>query len=267
MRTSLALARASHPAPTVAVTALGVLLAVVAGLPGTTTAVLALAVLAGQLTIGWTNDLLDAGRDRTVGRRDKPLASGELTARTARRALAGAVVVAVVASFALGVAPGLVHLVLLAGSGWAYNAGLKGTAVSWLPYAVAFGSLPAVAWLARPEPVLPPVWMMAVGALLGVGAHLLNALPDLAEDAATGVRGLPHRLGARASRVVAVVVLLAGSAVAVVGPAGPTPGWGWAVLAGLAALAVASLARGGRWPFRAAMVVALVNVVVLLLRG
>src|SRR3712207_7375206 len=32
---------------------------------------------------------------------------------------------------------------------------------------------------------------------LGVGAHLLNVLPDLEDDAATGVRGLPHVLGPR----------------------------------------------------------------------
>src|SRR5665647_499792 len=29
-------------------------------------------------------------------------------------------------------------------------------------------------------------------------AHLANVLPDLGDDVATGIRGLPHRIGARA---------------------------------------------------------------------
>ncbi|MFC4555123.1 UbiA family prenyltransferase [Georgenia faecalis] len=264
MRTLVALARACHPAPTVAVTTLAAGLGVAAGLGPARTALLGLAVLAGQLTIGWTNDLLDAERDRRVGRASKPVATGDVAARTVVVATGAALAVSVVASLALGVRPGLVHLVLLVGSGWAYNLGLKATALSWLPYAVAFGALPAVAWLAVPAPV--PGWMVAVGALLGVGAHILNVLPDLEDDATTGVRGLPHRLGARAGRVVAVVVLLAGSVVAVLGPAGPTPAWGWVVLAGVAALAAVAVAVGGKAPFRIAMLIAVVNVVVLLLR-
>ena len=51
-------------------------------------------------------------------------------------------------------APGSVHLVSVA-SGWAYNLGLKSTAWSWAPYAVAFGALPAVVSLAD-DPRLPP---------------------------------------------------------------------------------------------------------------
>jgi 4-hydroxybenzoate polyprenyltransferase len=267
VRTLLALARACHPAPTLAVSVLALLLGAVAGLGAGRTALPVLAVLAGQLTIGWTNDVLDAERDRRVGRADKPVAAGDVAARTVAVATALALAVCVAASLALGVAAGAVHVLLLVGSGWAYNLGLKATAWSWAPYAVAFGALPAVAWLARPEPAVAPGWMVAVGALLGVGAHLLNVLPDLADDAATGVRGLPHRLGARVTRVLAVAVLLAGSAVAVLGPAGATPAWGWAVLAGLAVLAAGGVARGGKAPFRAAMLLAVVNVVVLLLRS
>ena len=44
------------------------------------------AVLAGQLTIGWGNDLVDAERDRQVGRADKPLAHGELSTAAVRLA-------------------------------------------------------------------------------------------------------------------------------------------------------------------------------------
>ena len=58
-------------------------------------------------------------------------------------------------------------------------------------------------------------------ALLGVGAHLLNVLPDLDDDAATGVRGLPHRLGPRRIAPVAAAVLVAASIVVLVGAAPP----------------------------------------------
>ncbi len=266
MRTLVALTRASHPAPTVVVTGLAALLAVEAGLGGARTLLVAAAVLVGQLSIGWSNDLLDAGRDRAVGRTDKPLATGTLAPSTVRVALGAAVVGCVVLSLALGPAAGLVHLVLVA-CGWVYNLGVKSTALSWLPYLAAFGALPAVPWLALAPPTWPPWWMVVVGGLLGVGAHVVNVLPDLAEDAATGVRGLPHRLGARASGVLAVAVLLAGTGVAVLGPAGPVPAWGWAVLAGAGLLAVGSLRRPRRAPFYAALVIALGNVVVLLVRA
>ena len=45
-----------------------------------------LAVLAGQLSIGWSNDLLDRSRDVAAGRSDKPLATGAADPRTVRRA-------------------------------------------------------------------------------------------------------------------------------------------------------------------------------------
>lgn len=262
-----ALARACHPAPTVAVTVLAALAAVVAGHTVAGVALVTFAVLAGQLTIGWSNDLLDAERDRAVGREDKPVATGELPLTVLRGALVSAVLVCLVGSALLGVAAGLTHVVLLVGSGLAYNLVLKRTVLSWLPYVVAFGSLPAVVWLALDPPEMPPVWAMAVGGLLGLGAHLVNVIPDLADDAATGIRGLPHRLGARATGVLAVVVLTAGSAVAVLGPDGPAPGWAWALLVGAGALAVAALLRGGRAPFRSALVIAVVDVVMLLVRA
>lgn len=262
-----ALVRACHPAPTAAVTVLATLAAVVAGHAPGGVALVALAVLAGQLTIGWSNDLVDAARDRAVGRADKPVATGELPVPVLRGALVAASVACVVASALLGPAAGLTHLVLLVGSGWAYNLWLKRTVLSWLPYVVAFGSLPAVVWLALAPPARPPAWMVAVGALLGLGAHLVNVLPDLADDAATGVRGLPHRLGARATGILAVAALTAGSAVALLAPAGRAGPWPWALLAAVAALAVWALLRGGRAPFRAALVIAVVDVVVLLVRA
>jgi 4-hydroxybenzoate polyprenyltransferase len=71
--------------------------------------------------------------------------------------------------------------------GWAYNLAFKRTIWSAVPYAVAFGVVPAIVALALPTPAWPPAWMLLAGALLGVGAHLLNALPDRGDDIAPGV--------------------------------------------------------------------------------
>jgi 4-hydroxybenzoate polyprenyltransferase len=147
--------------------------------------------------------------------------------------------------------------------GHAYNLGLKATAWSWTPYAVAFGALPAVVSLAGAHPDRPAWWLLAAGATLGVGAHLLNALPDLADDAATGVQGLPHRLGERRSRVLAVLLLLAASVLTALGPAGAPAAWALGALGLVVVLAGLALAGRGRAPFRAAMLIALVDVVLL----
>lgn len=261
-----ALIGAAHPGPVAAVTGLTALLAVAAGHGLSSGLVVTLAVAAGQLSIGWSNDLLDADRDALVGRSDKPLARGAVPARLVRWATTTALVTCVGLSLACGWRSAAVHLGLGVAMGWAYNLGLKRTLASALPYAVAFAGLPAVVSLALPDHRWPPPWMVLTGALLGVGAHLLNALPDLADDAVTGVRGLPQRLGGPVVRVGAPLVLLAGTAVAVVGPGRPVPTSGWWV--GGLALALAAVAvRGrGRAPFVASIGIALVDVVGLVLR-
>ena len=67
---------AAHGGPALAVTALSAALALGTGLgPGRAGLVVA-AVLTSQLSIGWSNDLLDLERDRAVGRTDKPLVGG-----------------------------------------------------------------------------------------------------------------------------------------------------------------------------------------------
>ena len=264
---SAALLTASHPGPAVAVTTVAALLAVDADRPARTVVLVAAAVFAGQLTVGWVNDLVDARRDRHVGRGDKPLASGALTVRPVVVALAVAGLACVVLSLAAGWRSGAVHLVLGVGSAQAYNLVLKATWFSWLPYAVAFGSLPAVASLAGPGPAWPPWWTAAAGAALGVGAHVLNALPDLADDARTGVRGLPHRLGERAARPLAAALLVAASLLAALGPTGHPAAWVWAALVVVVALAAVAATTRGRTPFRAAMAIALLDVVLLVAAG
>jgi 4-hydroxybenzoate polyprenyltransferase len=257
------LIRAAHIGPAVAVTLVVALLAVADGKAAAVAATVTTAVLAGQLTIGWGNDLVDAGRDRQVARADKPLANDELTRRLVLSCLLVAASACVALSFLAGWRSALVHLCVGVVCGHAYNLGMKATAWSWLPYALAFGTLPAVVTLAGASPHWPPSWMLTTAAALGIAAHLLNALPDLADDAATGVRGLPHRLGATASRVLATVLLVAGSGVAVLGPAGSPDAAMLLALGIVVGLAVLALVGRGKAPFYAAIAIALVDVVLL----
>jgi 4-hydroxybenzoate polyprenyltransferase len=265
-----ALALATHFGPTVAVTAVATLLAVAAGIPAGRTALVGLAVLAGQASIGWSNDWLDADRDRAVGRADKPVVQGAVGPRSLRTAALAAAVVAVVLSLLLGIVPGLLLLVLVT-SGWVYNAGLKRTPVSVLPYLAGFGALPAGVVAAAPGTPAAPWWLVAAGAALGGAAHLANVAPDLEDDLATGVRGLPHRLGAATSAVLGAVLLGAASLLLVFGPPGPptTTGWVGLVLA-LPAVGVAALAGTSRWrrlAFPAVMLLTVLDVVLLLAGG
>lgn len=254
-----ALLGSAHLGPTVAVTALAALLTAAQDLGGAQGVLVVSAVLAGQLSIGWSNDLIDVARDRSSGREDKPLATGAGSVRAVRIACAAAITVTLVLSLAVGVAAGLVHLGCVA-CGWAYNLGLKSTAWSWLPYAGAFGGL--TLFVALADDALPPWWWPVGAGLLGVGAHLVNVLPDVEDDLATGVRGLPHRLGPRWIAPAAAVVLGLASIVVLVG-ASPPAAAASAVGLLVAVLVTLVVAGRGRLPFLAAIAIALVDAVLL----
>jgi 4-hydroxybenzoate polyprenyltransferase len=242
-----ALLGACHPGPTVGVTAFATYLSALAGNHGGTTSLLAGAVLSGQLSIGWSNDRIDAARDRRVGRADKPVAQGLVSARQIDAAIAVALACTIGLSLSLGVRAGIVHLVAVSG-GWAYNLGLKRTVYSGIPYVLAFGALPAVATLAGPRPQAPALWVVGAGACLGLVAHLTNALPDFGDDEQTGIRGLPHRIGRRASITLCAILIVVQTLLVVVGPSGrPTTG-GWLALAISTALATGGSIHALRHP-------------------
>ena len=260
--------QACHPEPTAAVTALATALALSAG-RGAGSGWVAAAFLSGQLSVGWSNDWIDAERDLQTGRTDKPVQRGEVTAQDLRTAALLAAAACVPLSLAMGVLAGLAHLVAVAVA-WAYNARLKATLLSWAPYALAFGLVPSIITLGLPGRPWAPWWATTAGVLLGVAAHLANVLPDLADDLATGIRGLPHRLGPARSGLLATVLLLAATGVLGVGPGQPG-------MVGVAALVVAALVTGvglglsrrsgSRAAFRATLVVAAVDVALLVIRG
>src|SRR3954471_19725707 len=101
---------ACHPLPCLAVTAFAAGWALSAGLPGPRAGLVALAVLLGQLSIGWCNDAVDAPRDLLAGRPDKPVPAGLVTVRVLWVAALVSLTACVAASLALGLAAGVVHL-------------------------------------------------------------------------------------------------------------------------------------------------------------
>jgi 4-hydroxybenzoate polyprenyltransferase len=223
------------------------------------------AVFTGQLSIGWSNDYLDAARDRAAVRADKPVASGAMAPRIAGIAALVALVLTLVLSAALGWPGGAAALAIVL-CGWAYNLGLKATILSWLPYAIAFGVLPAVATLSASPSRWPAAWALTAGGLLGVAAHLANVLPDLGDDRASGMRGLPHRIGPRATALAAAAILLTASAVILFGPVGQPGLWRWAgfAVAVLVAGVAARIAYGdpsSRRFFRAVILIAALDLV------
>jgi 4-hydroxybenzoate polyprenyltransferase len=260
---------AAHPAPSAAVTAVVATLAATSGRGCAGTVLIAAAVLSGQLSVGWSNDLIDVGRDVAAVRHDKPLATGAASTRAVTIAAGCALTACVPLSLANGWQAGSAHLTGVAAA-WAYNLGVKRTVWSWLPYAVAFGLLPAFVTLSLPGAPWPHWWASAGAALLGVGAHAANVLPDIDDDLAANIRGLPQRGGHRGARSLAAAALTAGSAVLVLGPAGPA---GLPARAGLAAACALSLtvalwpAGRSRTPFLTCLGLAATDVTLLLLRG
>ena len=252
-----------------AVTAIAVALAAASGRSVAGTVAVGAAVLAGQLCVGWHNDWLDAERDRVARRQDKPVALGLVARRAVGRAALIAGTLTIPLSLLSNARAGGAHIAAVA-LALGYNAGLKSTVWSWVPYAVSFSLLVAFIDLGLPGAPWPPWWATTATAALATGAHLANALPDLEADVATGVRGLPHRLGRTRSRVGAAGLLLAASAVVTFGPgapgAGPLAGLGLAVCLVVGAMTLGGQGDG-RWAFRLTMGVALVDVALLVSRG
>lgn len=169
-----------------------------------------IAMACAQAAIGATNDYLDRPLD-ALSQPAKPLVRGLITPD---HALALAVVCS--SALLLLITPlGLVPLILgllVELLGLAYDFGFKGTPVSAVLYAVYFPLIPLLAWavFGRWQPFLP--WLLPVGAALGVAMNVANSLPDLDDDLAHGVRGLPHLLGPRRGLAVAWLTPLAAMA-------------------------------------------------------
>jgi 4-hydroxybenzoate polyprenyltransferase len=166
-----------------------------------------IAIFAGQLVVGWSNDLIDFDLDNEAKRMHKPLVTGEVSSRQLVIALPIAATAAVLLSLLspLGVKGSLIHILGL-GSAVAYNAKLKSTIYSPIPYIISFGALPWAIYVAAGEK--PPTWILLGFILFATAFHFLNVLKDLEWDIEQEVLGLPQRIGKRASITTAIVLVI-----------------------------------------------------------
>ena len=260
-----------HAAPAAAVVGVGMACGLLASRgqvqPGRL-ALLAVVLAGNQYAAGALNDAVDAPADRAAGRAGKPILEGWISRRAAARLAVVAGGVSLVAAAGLGPVPALLAAVALA-CAWGYDLALKGTALSWLPFAVAVPLVPLIGYAAAGR--LPRVlwWAWPVGGLLALAVHLADALPDVAADRAAGVRGLAARLGVRRAAALAAGAYAAGLVLAGASGAAGGDGRAAALGAGLAAAAGGAAllagARGGPAGRRAAYRLLLTGVAALAL--
>ena len=206
-RRIIGLLRASHLGPNLLVTFISLFFAQLYWWEGPAL-VITFGVFCGQLVVGWSNDIIDYKDDLLHNRQKKPLVSGQISLRLLQNSLRVMLPLAIVINLLgpLGLVGGSLS-VLAIGLAVAYNFYFKFTIFSWLPFAIAFGSLPSCMALSKGQ--APELWMWLGGALLGTAAHFLNVIKDMDQDQASGIKGLPQRLGTKASVVTAIALIAA----------------------------------------------------------
>jgi 4-hydroxybenzoate polyprenyltransferase len=203
----VALLKAAHFGPTLLVVAISFLLAL-SVLPWVDSLRIALAIFAGQLVVGWSNDVIDFPLDSEAQRHKKPLVSGKITIEFLKKCILAALVMAFVLSIfsPFGLPGTLLHFLGIL-SATAYNLKLKSTIFSPLPYIISFGSLPWAIYLSADRS--PPIWLYLCFMLFSTAFHFLNVIKDLSWDLNQGINGLPQRLGKKGSlATVALLVFL-----------------------------------------------------------
>jgi 4-hydroxybenzoate polyprenyltransferase len=198
--------RAAHFGPTVIVTTASFLLSlsqysIIDSLR------VAIAIFAGQLVVGWSNDFIDAPLDIAAQRTKKPIVSKEINPEQLKRSIVFALVAAVLLSLfsPLGLTGTLIHFLGILSATF-YNLKLKSTIISPLPYIVSFGALPWAIYL--PTGDQPPLWLFIDFMLIAVAFHFFNVLKDFQWDINQGVLGLPQRLGRNASLVISISLVI-----------------------------------------------------------
>jgi len=198
--------RAAHFGPTVIVTTASFLLSL-SQYSLIDSLRVAIAIFAGQLVVGWSNDFIDAPLDIAAQRTKKPIVSKEINPEQLKRSIVFALVAAVLLSLfsPLGLTGTLIHFLGILSATF-YNLKLKSTIISPLPYIVSFGALPWAIYL--PVGNQPPLWLFIDFMLIAVAFHFFNVLKDFQWDINQGVLGLPQRLGRNVSSIVSISLVI-----------------------------------------------------------
>lgn len=191
---SVALVRLLHPFPSILD---GIVVAAVAWLAGggeRPAVLLGISMTALQFAIGALNDIVDARAD--AGRLPpKPIPGGFVTPRTAGAVAIGAALVGLGLAALVDVRLVLLGVVVLA-IGAAYDLVAKGTAWSWLPFAVGIPILPVYGWFGATGS-LPASFtvLIPMAVLAGAALAIANARADVDTDRASGTASVATRLG------------------------------------------------------------------------
>jgi 4-hydroxybenzoate polyprenyltransferase len=198
--------RAAHFVPTVIVTTITFLLAL-SQYSLIDSLRVAIAIFAGQLVVGWSNDFIDAPLDIAAQRTKKPIVSKEVNPEQLKKSIFGALFVALLLSLfsPLGLTGTLIHFLGIL-SATIYNFKLKPTILSPLPFIVSFGALPWAIYL--PAGNKPPLWLFIDFMLIAVAFHFFNVLKDFQWDIKQGIMGLPQRLGRNVSLFISISLVV-----------------------------------------------------------
>ena len=204
----ISLIKSTHPIPSFSVALFAVMFSWSLGVETNRIAVIGMAMLFQQFSVGVSNDWLDYERDLASGRKDKPSVAGQVKVSEIRLSALLSAALALAISFLLNPLAGWLMVLMLI-IGWAYNLGMKSNWSSAIPYALGFGTIPIFVGLSAGFKTEIPIWVAVAAMLLGVSAHFANALPDLFEDKVNGVNALPHLLGQRISALTILITALA----------------------------------------------------------
>jgi 4-hydroxybenzoate polyprenyltransferase len=198
--------RAAHFGPTIIVTATTFLLAL-SQYSLIDSLRVAIAIFAGQLVVGWSNDFIDAPLDIAAQRTKKPIVSKEINPEQLKKSIFGALFVALILSLfsPLGLTGTLIHFLGILSATF-YNLKLKPTILSPLPYIISFGLLPWAIYL--PAGNQPPLWLVIDFMLISVAFHFFNVLKDFQWDINQGVLGLPQCLGRNVSLFISISLVV-----------------------------------------------------------
>jgi 4-hydroxybenzoate polyprenyltransferase len=198
--------RAAHFGPTVIVTTASFLLSLsqyslIDSLRVT------IAIFAGQLVVGWSNDFIDAPLDIAAQRTKKPIVSKEINPEQLKKSILVALLAALLLSLfsPLGITGTLIHFLGILSATF-YNFKLKPTILSPIPYIVSFGALPWAIYL--PAGNHPPLWLYLDFMIIAVAFHFFNVLKDFQWDINQGILGLPQRLGKNVSLIISISLVV-----------------------------------------------------------
>ena len=197
--------RLTHPFPSLLDGLATAAFALLAGGDAPTALRLGVAMTCLQASIGILNDVIDAPHD--AGHKPgKPIPAGLVARSAARVGAVGAAVIGLLLAAPSGWATLALAGVILA-IGYGYDRFAKGTAWSWLPFALGVPLLPVFGWLGAAGTV-PATFaiLLPTAVVAGAALAIANARADAERDAATGVESVATALGPERAWIVSAAL-------------------------------------------------------------